>query len=195
MFIKKVIKLLPIAFVFPLISGCLSLTVYDTPKSLSNAAEVYSKNFTTINKSNLPEGSYKSSSFKAPYEDVFRAVNISAGQSLFNIESSNKDAGSILATKSAKVPNPFNAPVHQGVESVRKYFYSILVTEKGPSTTDVRIVAKVQTTCQYNNIGGKELCLKESTVNYSTEKWHSSESDMSNFLIFIRNNLYAAGVL
>ncbi len=180
-------------FAVVLVTGCMSNIV--VPDRFSSALEAYPQNASVITKSDLPSGSSKTSSFEAPYEDVFRAVTVSTGQAMLNIEYSSKDKGLILATKAAKVRNAFVSQINQAYEAERRHYLAIIVKEKGPETTEVKIVAKVQTPCQYNSMFGSSVCGKEASVTYASDMWHSATTEMNNIMIFIRNNLYSSGLL
>ena len=191
----RFLLLLLTVFAFPLLSGCLGTTNFVVPDRFATISEVYPPTVAEILPPGLPVGSNKKANFAAPYEDVFRAVIESTGQALLNIEASDKNSGLILATKATRVPNAWDAPANRNYEAERRHFFAIVVAEKGAESTDVQIVTRVQTSCQYNDSYGDDVCEKEATVQYATDFWHSSMTEMNNLITFIRNNLYAAGVL
>lgn len=165
--------------------------------------------------SDAPFDSVKSTQVEAPFEDTFRAATVAASQSQFNIEESNKAKGWILATRVIHVPfGQQGIMKYDGSQKV--YTYAIVVTEQGKKSTKVQIGAKMQRSCKkYNLLGqimrpiviiltfGLELqgagadhnqCEAESQLNWATGQ-NSSLQEMTQFLIFLRNNLIAAGVL
>ena len=191
---RKIISYFPFILALLFLSGCMPASMV-VPDRFSTVRDAYPQNARQIINADLPTGSTKTANYAAPYEDVFRAVIESTGQALLNIASSDKNSGLILATKSAKVRNAFDSQINQAYEAERKHFFAIVVSEKGPESTDVQIVSKVQTSCQFNSWFGEEICQEEAKVKYTSDFWHSTSTDMNNLLTFIRNNLFAAGIL
>ena len=158
--------------------------------------------------------------FNAPYEDVFRAVNVSASQALFHVHEQDKRAGVVLATEVLRT---------QPTDQVHTtFYYAILIKERGPRRTSVTIMAKVQYPCLYQVVGAgwhiatfgivkaatalsgedddKESCTRRSTLRWAAVVNSDSgirrlpfspdrTPEIARFLSFVRNNLIAAGAI
>jgi hypothetical protein len=156
-----------------------------------------------------PPESIKKSTFEAPYEDVYRAATIAASQAQFNIESSDKSKGLILAERIA-----LTGKVGDNAVTQTKFFYAITVKELGPKVTEVAISSKAQTKCRYTSPGthvvttifsfGIWLLFIPAIVALDNQckeaaeiHWDATMSleQLTQFMTFTRNNLIAAGVL
>lgn len=148
-----------------------------------------------------PSQSKKATLFAASYEDVYRAAFVSASQTQINIETENKSKGLMLGTRAVEavppIPRCQNSERLNGVSLPRKYFYAIVVTEKGPKSTEVLATVKVQGAC-WTGVCFQSVDLAECT-HYSTPHWadlgENPERELTQLMTFIRNNLIAAGVL
>jgi hypothetical protein len=160
------------------------------PDKFATSAEAF-PDAAAIETRDLPPGSFITRTFEAPYADIFQITIQSASPAGVVIESSDRAKGLILASKSASVRNPFTAEANVNYPAQRTYFFSIAIKEEGPTRTEITIIAKVQTSCQYNWLTGKGTCTKEATVSYAHDRWHSAKIEMNNLIGFINNNLMA----
>lgn len=158
--------------------------------------------------SSAPPESIKKSTFEAPFEDVFRAVTVSASQAQFNIESSDKSKGMILAERIAPTGRVGDNNVTQ-----TKFFHAIAVKEVGSKVTEVTILSKAQTRCGYQSAGTHVgltiltfgiwllfippmVALDNQCKDAAKLHWDTMSLErLTQFMTFIRNNLIAAGVL
>lgn len=151
----------------------------------------------------------KKSIFNVPYEDVYRAVEVSMSQAQFNVESENKAKGVILATRTVEMPIRID---YGDMSTPRRhtFFYAASVKELGPRKTEVTIAGKVQGQC---GVGGKaaftlmtlgvvagsvhaweDNCFKLSGGMWAGGPYHQ-DKEFGQFMTFVRNNLIMAGVL
>lgn len=175
--------------------------------------------FMTVDQAFDPAGGYtppaenpdamKKSIFNVPFEDVYRAVEVSMSQAQFNVESENKAGGVILATRTVEMPigiyySDMSTPYRH------TFFYAASVKELGPRKTEVTIAAKVQGQCGVGNKAAitlmtmgvtagsvgtwEENCFKLAGGMWVAGKYHQ-DKEFGQFLTFVRNNLIAAGVL
>ena len=151
----------------------------------------------------IPNDSIKKNLFNAPYEDVFRAVSISVSKAQMLLEKEDKKTGVILAVRMIQAPPPPGLPncvlALQGNTrpQQRNYYYAILVREKGPKSTEVTAVAKAQGRCIYGPcLQGPppSTCHEYASVHWATAHENSLQ-ELSQLMIFIRNNLIQAGLL
>jgi len=208
----RMISLIVLVF---FLSGC-TVTV---PERFATLQEAYPPNESLTPPPDAPPDSYKKGTFAAPFEDVFRAVNVAASQAQLNVESTDKRKGQILATRFAQVqPRGFSGD-YSLKTFASTYSYMIAVSEKGPKTTEVLASSKVQITCErVTALGwiGRTLavpltfglmlvvlpfqirddnrCADLSTAQWATGEL-SSQQELDRLLIFTRNNLIAAGAL
>jgi hypothetical protein len=166
------------------------------PERFVRVGEAYSSKDYLQNTEQIPQDSFKKMLFQAPYEDVFRAASVSASQAQFSVEEEKKAEGVILATRTAKEQPPQiypMSPVNQQPHQ-RNYYYAILVKEKGPKSTEVVIMAKVQGKCLTELLISPAVCKA-----YATPHWASGHDnamqDLNQFIVFLRNNLIAAGLI
>jgi hypothetical protein len=178
------------------ITACMSTELL--PARFMTAEEA----FPSSDQSEPPAGSEASnkSVFNASYEEVFRASSVSAPLAMLQIQKEDKHSGVILATRSVSTAG------------MRMYFYSIRVKELGRKRTEVTIVAKLQGKCTPHpgiataldvaTVGMVHGALSEEQKDCEhliaglwAEGKFSSAQEMSQFMIMVRNNLVAAGVL
>jgi len=197
-----------IALVF-FLSGC-TVTV---PERFATLQEAYPPGESLSPPPDAPPDSFKKASFEAPYEDVFRAVSVAASQAQFNVESTDKRKGSILATRVIMV----QGPVNRTITEPRQYSYAIVAKEIGPKATEVMTLARVQQTCTRDSgltwtlvsIFTFGIALPTALIMYPVEKircdnaatvqWatgpYTTLQEMNQLMTFARNNLIAAGAL
>jgi hypothetical protein len=146
-----------------------------------------------------PADSIKKVVFDASYEEVFRAASIAATQAQWEIEKQDKHAGIVLAKRLVD-----NEPigVSWGTErSTHVHFYRISVTELGAKQTEVAIVAKVQAHCSLmkHRLLGPSRDKIDKDNDYCRKlaagMWQgvAGSAEVSQFVVFLRNNLIAAG--
>lgn len=148
-----------------------------------------------------PPDSVKKGVFRAPFEDVWRAASISASQAQLNVEIENKAKGVIFATRTIQAaPFPtvptcqFSQP-YNGVPQQRNYYYAIVLKEQEAKSTEVTVLALAQGRCITGACAGfvdGEECRKYSSIHWATGL-ENSMTELNQVLIFIRNNLIAAG--
>jgi len=155
-----------------------------------------------------PDAAMKKAIFNASYEEVFRAASASTSQAQFEIGREDKHHGLILAKRYVKYQG---ITVSWGTESTSfTYFYAIRLKELGAKSTEVTISAKkqVQSCVLYDldKIGPAMRLLSPPTDQVEKDNeycrrllagmWSmDSETELSQFMIFVRNNLLAAGVM
>jgi hypothetical protein len=135
----------------------------------------------------------------ASYEEVFRAASIAATQAQWEIEKQDKHAGIVLAKRLVEGEA---VPISWGTEqSTHAHFYRITVTELAAKQTEIAIVAKVQAHCslQKHRLLGPSRDKIEKDNEYCRKlaagMWRSvaGSAEVSQFMVFLRNNLLAAG--
>jgi len=192
-----------------LIAGCASGPTY-SPETFMTAREAFPTPATLPDQASAQ--ATRTSVYNAAFEDVYRAANVSASQAQFHIDGEQKSAGHILASRSLRMV-PKNVNLDSSTEHM--YFYSIVVRELGPKSTEVRISVKVQGKCimlgagrraalgvfslgltEALNMSGNQQtnCTALSSGTWAARDYSNSE-DMLRFLTFVRNNLLAAGAL
>lgn len=180
-------------------AGCLS-AIRHPQDGMASVESVYATSEIESLNDKAPSGSKKATLFTASYEDVYRAAFVSASQIQIDIETENKSKGLVLGTRVVEaiplVPRCPNSERFNGVGLPRKYFYAIVVKEKGAKSTEVLATVKVQGACWTG------LCVKSADMactHYSTPHWadlgENPEKELTQLITFIRNNLIAAGVL
>lgn len=148
-----------------------------------------------------PPQSRKAAVFAASYEEVYRAVVVSASQTQINIERENKSKGLVLGSRVVEALPPVpTCPGSQrvnGISQPRKYFYAIVIKEKGVRSTEVLASVKVQGACWTGHCF--EYIDMEACSQYARLHWanlvENPEKELTQLMTFIRNNLHAAGVL
>ncbi len=164
------------------------------PEKWSTVKSVYKH---SIDVEGAQDDSIKTSTFEAPFADVFPAVERATAMANLNLEDSDEELGILYLTRAVQMQNQ------------TRYFYKVMVKEKGPETTDVTILAKSQGSCMHMGPGywpGVILTAfillpfliinNSKCAEISALKWdYSSLPEMHNVLNFTKNNLIAAGVL
>jgi hypothetical protein len=158
--------------------------------------EAYSAKEYLQNTDQIPRDSFKKAAFKVPYEDVFRAASVSASQAQFSIEEERKADGVILAMRTIQERPPQDIPIAPGNQRPhqRNYYYAIVVKEKGPKSTEVVIMAKAQGKCLVDPLSATAAC-KAYAVPHWAAGHDDATPDLNQYMIFLRNNLIAAGLL
>ena len=188
------------------LSGCVPSGVY-LPERFKTIDQVYPSLASIDQIATAPSTGYRKEQYQAPYEDVFRLVEVTAVQTMMTIETIDSDSGIILASKIAADPQPYEqSQVCMGLKNEVRYFYAIGVKELGPTTTQVSLVAKAQGRCCYpggKTVGGavgsmmgvpfeewKQKCLEFSSVHFSDK-----QEEVLQFFNFMRLNLLNAGLI
>jgi hypothetical protein len=138
--------------------------------------------------------------FDASYEEVFRAATTAATQTQWEIEKQDKHAGIVFAKRLAKETIPIAGRMETTVVS---HLFRVTVTELGAKETEVVIAAKTQWFC----IPGKHYLLSplskdqikednERCQKFREGMWEGATGlpEVSQFVVFLRNNLIVAGV-
>jgi hypothetical protein len=188
-------------FWFFTLAGCGHVWI---PTRFGTMEEAYSLGDPLRSTEGVPSESMQKVVFNAPYEDVFRAADVSASQTQWLIQKESKAEGIILAIRVLQIPPPpdtADCPNAAGANrrpTQRNYYYAVVIKEKGPKSTEITAVAKVQGRCEHKS------CFLEPTANavcerYASLHWatghDSAMSELTQFMTFIRNNLIAAGLL
>jgi hypothetical protein len=179
-----------------LLAACAAMTPEERPARFMTVDDAFGS---SAQSNEPPQGSeaIKKTVFNASYEEVFRAVSTSTAQAQFEIQTEDKRAGLILATRDVQMLWFQQGGVH-GTVTPHLYFYAIRLKELGPKRTEVTIVSKVQGKCFiiHDPFPNKmdEYCPRLSAGMWS-EGYHNDAQHLGQFMIFVRNNLLAAGVL
>jgi len=191
-------------------AGCAS-----SPKvQLADVREVFTDPKQLASGAGVPAEATKTAVYEVPFEDVFRLANISASQAQLSVEEVQKNAGLIFATRAIMKSA---AGFGTGAPTPHRFFYAISVQELGPKSTRVRVMAKLQGKCETDvefwggptytllAIGSVGIGpLMGSSINKQCEAlrvphWainqDSAETEISQFFVFLRNNLLAARLL
>ena len=165
------------------------------PERFVRPGEAYSsKDY--LHTEQIPQDSFKKMVFQAPYENVFRTASVSASQAQLSIEEESKGEGVILATRIVQALPPQNLPISPGnkLSHQRNYYYAILVKEKGAKSTEVLITVKSQGKCLIDPLCNTSACKAYAIPHWATGHDHAMQ-DLNQFMIFLRNNLIAAGLI
>jgi hypothetical protein len=199
---KRLIYIPFLIFCLCLLGGCAPTATW-SPSRFAALEEAFPSERFLDSTAGIPSDSLKKNLFNAPYEDVFRAVSISASQAQMLVEKEDKKGGIILAVRTIQAPPPPGLPdcvlALQGNTrpQQRNYYYAILVKEMGPKSTEVTAVAKAQGRC----IDGPCLTGPPAATchAYASVHWamahENSLQELTQLMIFIRNNLIQAGLL
>jgi hypothetical protein len=119
------------------------------------------------------------------------------------VEVEDKTKGVIFATRTIQatpypiVPTCQYSQSLNGVPQQRNYYYAIVLKEQGAKSTEVTVLALAQGRCITGAcarfLDGEE-CMKYSSVHWAMSL-ESSMTELNQVLIFIRNNLIAAGLM
>ncbi len=185
-----------------LLSACFGTAIlYPAQGQLSGIGEVFNAGNPAAEADAAPVGSKRSNTFAASYQEVFRAAVVGASQNQINVESENRSRGYILGTRAIQmVPLVNRCPNSEGLNGRAlplRYYYVIAVKEKGPKATEVVAAVKAQGTCWSGNCF--ESVDKAQCAAYSKPHWATSQENpdetLTQLMVFIRNNLIAAGAL
>ena len=184
-----------------LLSACFGPAVQYPSQGLSAIGQVYNPGNPSAEADAAPAGSKKSSVFAASYQDVYRATLVGVSQNQINVENENRSRGYILGTRAIQmVPLvgrcPNSEPLN-GRALPMRFYYVISVKEKGPKATEVVAAVKAQGTCWSGNCFesvDKAQCAAYSTPHWATAQENPDEA-LTQLMVFIRNNLIAAGAL
>lgn len=192
------------------LSACMSAPSLQ-PKQFMTLRQAFPDPATRMPPTTLPDAAVFSA-FDASFEDVFRLASVSASQAQFHVEEQYKSEGLILASRSVLM-RPHGTAAEKAQPSWAStphlYFYAISIRELGPKQTEVRLAAKVQGKCglwpaslKFASLGiGVPMMNQENAhcEELSKGMWatdaHTSAAEMKQFLIFLRNNLLAAGLI
>jgi hypothetical protein len=191
-------KTLLIGIVF-LLAACGA--PFRVPQQFSSSTEVFKSNDIDTLQKNAPAESVLRIAYSAPYEDVFRIVEVSAAQAQLLVEDKNKDNGLIFASKTIPIEKVIWSFVDQkwntgGWIHSEKRFYLIRVEELSGENTAVTIFSKVQFECS----GGEEFeknydeCRNVSVPHWPSHKQRNTR-EMEVIHNFIKNNLISAGLI
>jgi hypothetical protein len=202
-----------------LAAGALGLAGCAAPKvgyyDLWNVRDAFSKDGQALfTGEGISGAATKMALYPVSFEDAFHVADVAASQAQMEVEITDKSAGVIYATRTAMVP--------QGTGTIeQRTFYAITIQEQGKKKTQVRISAKVQRPCvaRATTPGGRLVngvfTLGTSEVMVAMGEFHTdmdeekkkceaiyiphwtagSGEEMSQFFIFMRNNLQAAGLM
>jgi hypothetical protein len=201
----KLLRALILTFVFLLLTGCLpGLQMEWIPDRFATLQEVYAPGDLLRSIEVAPIDSNIKKVFNAPYEDVFRAAIVSAGQTQWLVEVQDKAKGVILATRVLQTPPPVGAGANCEANNFanknptrRNYYYAVVITEKGPKSIEVTALAKAQGKCEHKGCLARERheeCERYASVHWATGH-DNAMSELSQFMVFINNHLIAAGVI
>jgi len=172
-----------------LVTGCVTWIIL--PEHWASAKEAFPDKKST-NPPHEKQDAYVVAKFRAPYEDVYRAALVSASQALFNVTEENKREGYILAERITTTQG--GQPVH--------YYYAIRIDEIHAKESHVTLAAKAQRMCKFIMGVGKDACTRVSELHWVDERLEIAEypnpegtkAEMNQLIVFIRNNLIAAGL-
>lgn len=184
------------------LAGCGGLTWI--PTSFATLQEAYPSGDPLRSTEGIPSESMQKVVFNAPYEDVFRAASVSASQTQWLIQKESKTEGIILALRVLQIPPPpdtLDCPNAAGANrrpTQRNYYYAVVIKEKGPKSTEVAAVAKAQGMCHTSCYDLFNPSANTACERYASLHWASGHdtamSELTQFMVFIRNNLIAAGL-
>jgi len=160
----------------------------------------------------VPPESQRKMVLEVPFEDAWRASMQAIVQAQFDVESSQKSKGYILAKKLKSKTGGGAGGVTMTFRT--QYIFAILVKESGPKTTEVQILSKVQANClKAGAIWYPMLVLGVITIfmiptvymdnvrceeETSIAHWAAgpeNDEQVAQVATFVRNNLIAAGAL
>ena len=178
-------------------AGCGGVWI---PERFASLNEVYSTQNYLQSIDSIPPESIQKRVFDAPFEDVYQAVNVSASQAQLDVRTENKADGLILAMQTLTIDPPsdlMNCPANDFSNKKQlqwKYYYLIFVREKGSRSTEVVVMVKAQGRCLQGGCFGKDPCPDYASVHWATG-YDNAEGQLSQLMVFIRNNLIQAGLI
>lgn len=200
----SILRLSGVVAMVALLSACAHPML---PERWASTGDAYPNDTSMVPPKNVPD-SYETAIFTAPYEDVYRAALVSASQAQFNVTYDDKRKGHIFAKRLMQSVPTISMNNMAGGYADRRYFYAVKVIELGARKSRVTIMAKAQGQCQAVHglanvvtlgIGEALAETVDNCAAYSSVHWaqgfDSSETEMSQYITFVRNNLIAAGVL
>src|SRR3990172_4127802 len=175
----------------PLYSSLLTLLLLVScsawhPARFASVQEAYVGGEHLAEPSPAPVDSRKKALFDVPYEDMYRAASVSASQAQMSIEWEDKAKGQILAVRVTKGLMPQKSFMQPGNRRPQDkyFFYSIVVRERGPRSTEVSITAKTQGRCITESVdlgGDKAECLAYSVPHWATGD-DNSQQELTQFM-------------
>lgn len=170
------------------------------PQRFGTAGEAYLSKDYLQSTEHIPSESHQKSMFNVPYEDVYRAVYVSASQAQLNIVKESKAEGVILALQALTINPPsdlMNCPANNFANNKPLqwyYYYAIVIKERGPRSTEVTAMAKAQGRCFSGVCFGNDPCPQYASIHWAAGL-DSAMTNLSQLMVFIRNNLIAAGLM
>jgi hypothetical protein len=196
----KLLHVLILIFVFQALTGCGAGWI---PTRFATLQEAYPPGDILRSMEVVPSDSTIQKVFNAPYEDVFRAAIVSASQTQWLVEVQDKANGVILAMRVLQImPPPDTADCQNNAganrrPSQRNSYYAVVIKEKGPKSIEVTAVAKAQGRCEHKLCWGapsaNAVCERYASLHWATGH-DNALSELTQFMVFISNNLIAAGV-
>lgn len=192
-------KVFAICFLLVFVVSCTQ--TFRGPDHFAEINEVYGNALLGNLPVSAPSDSRLKVVYAAPYEDVFRAAEVSVAQAQLFVEYTNKDKGIILATRSTKVGSHINNYIEPTMNSSgyldsEKRYYLIHVNELAAESAAVIIFTKIQFEChgQSGIVSNVKECMEKTKVHWPSGKEKNREP-MEMFHNLLRNNLIASGVL
>jgi hypothetical protein len=197
---RLIVRLSACAVLLGLLAGCGTAKQYPA-EGLTTVDKVFDVASPAAAAGAAPAESRKSSTFKASYADVFRAVVVATSQNQINIENEDRSRGYVTGTRAIQMVPPIrrcpNSESLNGRALPLRYFYIVVVRERAAKSTEVVAAVKTQGTCWTGNCFDsvdKEACGAYSKPHWATQQENPDES-LTQLMVFIRNNLIAAGAL
>jgi hypothetical protein len=171
------------------------------PDTFSNVIQAYDDGAHLNPPANIPADSSKRVTVPVNFEDAYRATIVSLTQAQMNIESEDKAGGVVFAQQIVQaVPGfqPTNNYNNQRSQE-RRYFLAIVLKEKEAELTEITAYARVQGRCYFIAQSFGLPNDRQNCQNYAAVHWatgiDSAQNNLSQFIILLRNNLIAAGVM
>lgn len=189
-----------------LLNACVPSGIH-LPEQFMTIDQVFPSTDQMVPAGEPPTSGYRKVTYQVPYADVFRTAEVAAVQNMMTIDKLDEDNGVILASRITPEPQPFEqSQVCAGLKNEVRYFYAILVSETGTSSSDVTLISKAQGRCCYaggKTVGGavgsmmgvpfaewKRKCQEFSSIHYSDK-----QQDVLQYFNFLRLNLLNAGLI
>jgi len=143
-----------------------------------------------------PQGSVRERIFQAHYNEVYDAVEKSLTESEFKIHTTSKPSGIILVTQERLLeppPDLLNCPNNHFANSKPQkwtYYIAIVIAEKEPGATLLRLVAKTQGRCFEGGgcLYGYDPCSYYAAVHWALG-YESADKQLTQFISLVGNNL------